>query len=684
MKTIKQLLRQPLKTAIGIVIVALAFAILVTCVGQYTGTDLTRENVDDRYTTIGLLSSKYFMEKINGGMKYLSRLPEETQEWIDRLIYNHSDIVKEVSSTGLVSAYIPDLTIENFSKYEYGYKMSDYNEGYPYRCAMLTVTLTKIGTVGAENIRRMEVGGQVQTLVDNTTFLCVGTVESVVGLEKGFVSPVGKTIVLHVKVFDQAAFDALDLQVGQTYLVYGEDYLFESTFSLMTQIMNNQSAYENLFGKLKYKHGGLGLDYSPMLEQFDCTLTLYDPASLPSYAPVTDGTGKVTGFAASGEWRQVYNKSEKGISTKWIPTENYISYYQLPTIVPLNGSVDDFLTSEAGTLWQGKLDEMGINNHGFPVLCVDKLGYQAAFAREEARVVDGRDFTEGELLNSEKVCIISQSVAARSGLKVGDTIELQTYAYDPTFSFQLNDMTKGAAFPNAALYSKALGFTSEKETYTIVGLYRQENAWQNRYDDYGFTPNTIFVPKSSVTAEMEIRNKGLYTTLVLHNGKIDEFKALMEEARYPDLFICYDQGYSEFVASLDAYEEISQKALYIGLAAFVAIILLFLLLYPAQQKRSLMLMGTLGASAWGRFTHTFISILCVLVSGAALGGYVGSKLWTRIAAALMEWINIEIALESDMTAIAPKLTAASLAVVALAALLVSAALCRNRGLMKRK
>ena len=50
----------------------------------------------------------------------------------------------------------------------------------------------------------------------------------------------------------------------------------------------------------------------------------------------------------------------------------------------------------------------------------------------------------------------------------------------------------------------------------------------------------------------------------------------------------------------------------------------------------------------------------------------------------MEWINVQITLESDMTAIAPKLTAASLAVVAFVALLVSAALCRNRGMMKRK
>ena len=249
---------------------------------------------------------------------------------------------------------------------------------------------------------------------------------------------------------------------------------------------------------------------------------------------------------------------------------------------------------------------------------------------------------------------------------------------------QLDDMTKGSNSPSAALYSEALGFTSEMETYTIVGFYRQEDAWQNAYDTYGFTPNTIFVPKSSVTAEMELRNRGIYSTLVLHNGKMDEFKTLMEEAGYPDLFICYDQGYSEFMASLDAYENVSKKALYIGLAAFVAIVLLFLLLYPAQQRRSLRLMGTLGASAWGRFRHTFISILCVLVPGAALGGYVGSRLWTRIAAALMEWINIEIALESDMTAIAPKLTALGIAVVAALALVVCAALSRNRGLMKRR
>ena len=679
MKTIKQLLRQPLKTAIGIVIVALAFAILVTCVGQYTATNLTREDLDDRYTTIGLLSSNSLIEITEKGVKHLSKLPEATQMWVDTTVQARTDLIKTVSYTGLVSAYISDLNIDNFSQHENGHSMSSYNRGDPYRCAMLTVTLTKIGTIESENAMYI---GEQKCLTD-ITILCAGTVESVVGLEKGFDPPVGKTIVLHIKVPNRDYFDALNLQIGETYLVYGEDFTSGTDKAKISRTSNYQSSYEELFGELLHSLGGR-LDYKPMLAQFDCVMTLCDPASITAWIPTYDkATGKETGYVLSDRY-EIHYWDGNNILRDWISADEYVPYYQLPAITALNYSTEEFLASEKGTLWREALDQMEINNHSFPVLCVDKLGYQAAFSRELARIVDGRDFSESELLNGAKVCIISQTVATRSGVQVGDTIQLRTYDRDPTLGEQLYEMTASGSFPSAALYSKALGFSSETEPYTIVGLYRQEDAWQNAYDSYGFTPNTIFVPKSSVTVEMEIRDKGIYSTLVIENGKIDEFKTLMEEAGYPDLFICYDQGYSEFMASLDAYEEASQKALYIGLAAFVAIVLLFLFLYPAQQKRSLLLMGTLGASAWGRFRHTFISILCVLVPGAALGGYVGSKLWTRIAAALMEWINIEIALESDMTTIAPKLTAASLAVVAFAALIVSAALCRNRGLMKRK
>ena len=60
------------------------------------------------------------------------------------------------------------------------------------------------------------------------------------------------------------------------------------------------------------------------------------------------------------------------------------------------------------------------------------------------------------------------------------------------------------------------------------------------------------------------RKGGIFYSLILQNGKKEEFENLQAEAGYPGLFICLDQGYSEIVKSLDAYESVSANALYVG------------------------------------------------------------------------------------------------------------------------
>ena len=689
MKSIKQLLRRPVKLLAGILLVSLSVAILTVCIGQYTATNLTRENLDDRYDTIGLLSDAYFWEITEAGIHTKhDTLPEEYQNWVDETIQSRTDLIKDKSYTGLISAYIPDLLIDNFSRHGNGYQMSG-NRGYPYRSAMLTVTLTEIGKVGTEFVQPYVNNGQIYEYVDHTTFLCTGTVESVVGLEQGFLSPVGNTIVLQITVPSKEAFDALDLKVGQTYLVYGQDYNHGDPTDFQGRIKDYRASYEQMFGKLYCKFGiWKAYDYEPMLAQFDCGLTLYDPAAFPARLPTFDQSGRITGIAASDQYEMHYWDGDQ-LKRKWISYEEYAPYYQLPTIAPLNGSVEEFLASEEGALWQEALDKMEINNHGFPVLCIDKLGYQAAFSREQARIVEGRDFTESELANGEKVCIISQSVASINGIQVGDTIDMRPYAYDLDLGVGSNQIQLGAwsmdaCFPFAAFYSESYGFTSEAETYTIVGIYRQEDAWQNPYDDYGFTPNTIFVPKTSVTAETVTKDKGIYSTLVIENGKMAEFQALMEEAGYPDLFICYDQGYSEFVASLDAYEEVSEKALYIGIAGYAVLMLLFVVLFPAMQRKTLATMFSFGAPRRKRMQHILVSTAAVLLPGTVIGAFAGARLWTLVAAKLMQSLNIEIPLEANMPVIAPTLAAAHLLLMALVILFTAIILTKNNSIMKNK
>ena len=77
MKSIRQLFRQPLKTMSGVLLIALAVTVLVTCVGQYASTWLTNENMSYNYDTIALISFDALMERHGSIVTHHTQLPEE-------------------------------------------------------------------------------------------------------------------------------------------------------------------------------------------------------------------------------------------------------------------------------------------------------------------------------------------------------------------------------------------------------------------------------------------------------------------------------------------------------------------------------------------------------------------------------------------------------------------------------
>lgn len=682
MKTIKQLTRQPLKSFVGMLMVALAAAILVTCVGQYAATALTRANLDDRYDTVAMVSDEYFWDRTPGSTSYSTQLPKEIRTWITDTVQTRTDLVKTVSYTGLYSAYVPGLVPDNFSHYEDGDSMKSQprsgTENAAYRGAMLEVTLTQVGTCLDENVSEfINKDGESKVMLNSTTILCIGTVDKVVCMQQGFRSPVGNSIVLLITAYTEDEIKALNLRAGETYLVYGMDYSDLQGIALDTTIRNFRSGFEELYGIAFYDEYGRS-NIGSIARQIDCYMTVCDYSALP-WNYVSDGS-----FVTLTDKRKYYTRDEEGIHMTSVPVEEFIPNYCVPTIVKLDGSAEDYLHSEEAALWQTVLEEMQISHHGFPVLAVDKLGYQITFAREQARIVDGRDFTESERMDGSKVCILSETIAAANGLKVGDTIDMRTYGADLNINVQQKELRDSTSFPGAAVYSRALGFTSDMESYTIVGLYRQNNAWQNHYDPYGITPNTIFVPKASITGTALVGKSGIFYTMVLHNGMLDTFRQYQESAGYPDLFICMDQGYGEILAGLDAYEGISSNALRIGTAGCLAIMALFLLLFPFQQSKTMATMGSLGASRGKRIQHIAVAAVCLLIPGSVIGSFVGSLLWEHLAARLMASVNVQIPLESNMALLIPALTAAMLILTGIAILLVSVAVSGNKGLMRKK
>ena len=670
MKTAHQLLRQPVKSLLLLLLVFLASAMLVICVGQYTAAGLTRANLDDRYDTVALLSDEYFWEKTPGGQAHSPFLPEDIQSWVDNTLATRKDLVKEESYTQMYSAYIPGVAPDNFSQHENGGYLDSSNmeiigAGYPYRCAMLEVTLTAVGTEIMEKTKSYGTPeGEMQTFRTSITLLCAGRIEKVLGLEQGFASPVGSTIALLIRCYDEEDLAAMELEPGNRYLVYGLDYTEMDAMSREMAVLNYYPLYDELFGE--------------NLEQVDCRMTVCNEIDFPVICQEGDD------FVLREDLRNKYIFADNQIRYTQVPAEEMTETYTIPTMVKLSGTGEAFLQEAEGQLWKETLEHMEINNHGFPVLAVDKLGYQVAFARGDSRITEGRDFTQEELTRESRVCIISENLAVGNGLSVGDTIPMQTYGYDPNIEIVQREIALGTRFPSAAIYSDVTGFTSQMEEYTIVGIYRQNNAWENQDDFYGLTPNVVFVPKGSISGDFRWGDHGILYTLVLHNGKMTEFQELQTQAGYPELFICMDGGYTEIASGLDTYEGVAAKALYIGAGGGAVILLLFLVLCPLQQRKNLFLMGSLGTSPGGKIRHIFVSTMALMVPGVVLGVLTGALLWKQVATVLTGTMHVQIPMEANMAVLAPCLAAGLVAAMAVLVLTLAAAMSGSRGMMNRK
>lgn len=548
--------------------------------------------------------------------------------------------------------------------------------GSPYRCAMLEVQLTAVGELRVNNMKKIWVGdGPEHEFPQYCTALCVGVVESAISLEDGFPSPVGKKIAFIVKADNEETIDDLALEVGNHYLAYGMDFSYANHNTVLSTAENNLSLFEDLFGL--NKNSGGDLEAEAVLSQFDCYMTVCDYASLPVIYNGENGVELRT------DLREYHHKEGSIVYMTKVPAEEVVPQYTVPTVEKLDGSAEEYLQSEEGALWRQMLEDMEISNHGFPVLAVDKPGYQMAFTQENARIVEGRDFTEKERTEGSKVCIVSETLATQNQLSVGDKLQMQTYANDHNIGNPSVDLLN-SSFPCATMYSHAMGFTSEMEEYEIVGIYRQNNAWENVDDPYGFTPNTIFVPKDSISGDARTGTKGIFYTLVLHNGKMEELQELQNEAGYPDLFLCFDQGYSDIVEALDAYEGVSQKAFYIGIAGCAVIMLLFLVLFPLQQGRNLSIMSSLGAPRSKRIGFIVGSSFGILLPGVVISGTAGALLWKQVAAKLMESVNVLIPMNADTVVLSVSISAALLAAMLLAVTLIAIPMSSDKGLMKRK
>ncbi len=730
MKILRQLFRQPLKWIAGILIIAMAVAILSVCLGQAIAAEQTRKNMDQHFTTIALQTYKYRWEDATVPLfdgseityqRFLNELPEEIANFIDTLTVEHPELVKTMASHGLASAYIPELTPDNLSHYTYHYPnigtqetmQAHHQEGaVTYSGAVFEIVLTEMEEpfVGAYN-GVLEDGTEV-SFTTNVTVELRGTVENVISLEEGYPDPVGKTALLSLSLNSEEELAALDLEIGGRYLVCGTgfqdgNWMLKGEISRQLTERGNPTQPENVdLNNVRYLteeessryhsaipivgiyevNPGESVGLRNQVEFVQSDMDLLNAVTLNISTRHLRGATKYVEHENGSYYTADYTRyiTDENGNKVVISEEEFRARYEVPTMVRLDGTAEEFLASDEGALWKEQLEYMEINYHTFPIIGVEKLGYIADFSRENARIVDGRDFTEEELSSGAKVCILSETVAAANGLKVGDTINPQFYNYDydkPSQKYISEGY--GTINPSAYKFSKTTEW-ADAEEYTIVGLYRQNNAWGDVSDNlYSFTPNTIFVPQSSVTSDMDFANQGFFQTLILQNGAVEAFRALVDEAGYEGLFVYYDQDYTTIVGTLANYREMGEKAMIVGVVIYAVILLLFLLLFPCSQGKTVQTMTALGAKRGQKLGQILLSSIGILLPGSLAGAAAGMLLWDTVIGKLAQNAGESVTLEME-PAVLLGIVLAQLVLALLLTAAVALPQSRNKGIRKRR
>ena len=608
MHSIKQSIRRPVRTLLGILLITLAAAVLCVCLGQSFSASVADDGIEERFITLAFPSDTY---------------SREAHEWAIAYAAQHTDIVKSVSSAVLASAHIPSLCHDNYTDHLH-YISTDYltRISYsPYDRAVFEITLTEIENGESEMLLR-------------------GVIDSVVALEGGYSDPTGFEAEISV-----GNIAVSDFEIGGRYLFCAQsyvdrDYLLRNSLSQKKK-MELFDAFEH--DKFEVRRGGARIKYGDLF-------TFLSDAQLVDYREVS------------------FKIANDGSA---------------PSFVRLDSTALSFLSGGEGAEWKRYIDGLAVSYRTFPIIGVDDMMYLSQFVRGNAEIFDGENFTAEQVASGAKVCIISEMLAHINGISVGDKIDLSYYEKnlnDP--NEVLLEEGEGVNNPTSAYYDSLTTPLSASEEYTVVGIYRKGDAW-SVFDLQNITPNTVFVPKSSISVAYEEAIGGIFTSFVLKNGTMEDFAQTVAEAGFDETLLFDDGGYAKTMAGLAEYGESANKIVSLGFAVWSVVILLFLMLYPARMGKELDTMDSLGAPRAKRVFFLLTNSFIILFSGSVLGLGVGLLLWNSVTDYLTASISGGLDLGASISDFV-RITAAQLGIALLAVAVLALPLTRTRGLERRK
>ena len=598
MNPMHQLTRRPVKAAFGALLLALAGVILALSGGQFWAAARTRARVEATYTTVAVVTggdeqagdSDPSLASASAAWEAARFLAEpEQQNW---------SIIRSRPRVGLVSGYasnlMPLLDMYNFRSYN-GDETMDSAPDAPYTYFILEVLVTD----ALERHDRPQEGASYS----ESTWSISGQVQGVYGLQQGLRDPTGWQADIRFTQYYSDGDAPMRPEAGKRYLLLActyDDTEWEERCGIAAEILWQTNVKLNPWS-LDIENNLIRYDQRTRQEEqvLDETLQELPPDALGYRDPTTGAEVFSLSMNATDHLRtnvvrysgMMETLAPDGDSGLWTMQTVDYGRYDLPSIQELPEGVTAREIMDGTASWQTALKALDVTNHSVPVLTVEKVEALADFAAGNAMVTQGRSFSQSEYDSGAAVCLISESLARENGLNVGDSLPLSLYEDDPGLP-PIYARFQESCNPRASVFVPQEGFRQETE-YTIIGLYRQSSEWVTT--PTSFTPNSVFVPEKSVNCQTVTGNYGVWSSLILQNGTIDQMEARLEENDLGGAVTYYDQGYSDIVESLDGYTRVSRTVLLVGLALWAVVLAAYCILLPMQEGKTALRMWTLGA-----------------------------------------------------------------------------------------
>ena len=598
MNPMHQLTPRPVKAAFGALLLALAGVILAMSGGQFWAAARTRAGVEATYTTVAVVTGGAEQAGNSDPSLASASAAWEAARFLEQPEQQNWSIIRSRPRVGLVSGYSPGLKplldLYNFRSYN-GDEAMDSAPDAPYTYFILEVL--------AGEVQERQDPPQEGASYSESTWSISGQVLGVYGLQQGLRDPTGWQADIRFTQYYSDGDAPMRPEAGKRYLLLActyDDTEWEERCGIAAEILWQTNVKLNPWS-LDIENNLIRYDQRTRQEEqvLDETLQELPPDALGYRDPTTGAEVFSLSMNATDHLRtnvvrysgMMETLAPDGDSGLWTMQTVDYGRYDLPSIQELPEGVTAREIMDGTASWQTALKALDVTNHSVPVLTVEKVEALADFAAGNAMVTQGRSFSQSEYDSGAAVCLISESLARENGLNVGDSLPLSLYEDDPGLP-PIYARFQESCNPRASVFVPQEGFRQETE-YTIIGLYRQSSEWVT--SPTSFTPNSVFVPEKSVTCQTVTGSCGVWSSLVLQNGTIDQMEARLAENGLGGTVTYYDQGYSDIVESLDGYTRVSRTMLCVGLALWAVVLAAYCVLLPMQEGKTALRMWTLGA-----------------------------------------------------------------------------------------